>query len=166
MNRGRSERGRHRIWNRLQALSCQHRARRGAQTHGPRDHDLSRSRPLNWATQVPLCMYFLKSKEIFPKGPYLASLSLFIQCFISLASAFSFFNVYLFLRERDRARAGEGAETREGDTESETGSRLWAVCTEPNMGLELRNGEIVTWAEVGCSTYWATQVPWPVPFLH
>ena len=47
MNGGGSERGRHRIWNRLQALSCQHRAWRGARTHGPRDHDLSRSRPLN-----------------------------------------------------------------------------------------------------------------------
>ena len=41
------ERGRHRIWNRLQTLSCQHRARRGARTHGPWDRDLSRSRPLN-----------------------------------------------------------------------------------------------------------------------
>ena len=41
------ERGRHRIWNRLQALSCQHRARCGARTHGPRNHDLSQSRPLN-----------------------------------------------------------------------------------------------------------------------
>ena len=47
MNRGGSERGRHRIWNRPQALSCQHRARRGARTHGPWDHDLSRSRTLN-----------------------------------------------------------------------------------------------------------------------
>ena len=46
--RGRArERGRHRIWSRLQALSCQHRARCGAQTHGPRDHDLSWSRTLN-----------------------------------------------------------------------------------------------------------------------
>ena len=44
--RGR-ERGRHRIRNRLQALSCQHTARRGARTHGPWDHDLSRSRTLN-----------------------------------------------------------------------------------------------------------------------
>ena len=44
--RGR-ERGRHRIWNRLQALSHQPRARRGAQTHRLRDHDLSGSRPLN-----------------------------------------------------------------------------------------------------------------------
>ena len=48
MNGGGSERGRHRIWNRLQALSCQHRARRGSRTHGPPDHDLSRSRLLNW----------------------------------------------------------------------------------------------------------------------
>uniref|UniRef100_A0ABI8AGK9 Uncharacterized protein n=1 Tax=Felis catus TaxID=9685 RepID=A0ABI8AGK9_FELCA len=47
MNGGGSERRRHRIGNRLQALSCQHRARRGARTHGPRDHDLSRSWPLN-----------------------------------------------------------------------------------------------------------------------
>ena len=47
MSGGGSERGRHRIWNRLQALSCQHRARLGAWTHGPRDRDLSRSRPLN-----------------------------------------------------------------------------------------------------------------------
>ena len=47
MNGGGSERGRHRIWNRLQALSCQHSARRGARPQGLRDHDLSRSRPLN-----------------------------------------------------------------------------------------------------------------------
>ena len=44
--RGR-ERHTHRIRSRLQAPSCQHRARRGARTHRPRDHDLSRSRTLN-----------------------------------------------------------------------------------------------------------------------
>ena len=42
------ERGRHRIRSRLQGPSCQHRARRRAWTHGPWDHDLSRSQPLNW----------------------------------------------------------------------------------------------------------------------
>ena len=31
----------------IQALSCQHRAGSGAQTHGLRDHDLSQSRTLN-----------------------------------------------------------------------------------------------------------------------
>ena len=44
-------------------------------------------------------------------------------------------------------RVGGGAET-EGDTESEAGSRLCVVSTEPNMGLELMNCEIVTWAKV------------------
>ena len=44
--RGR-ERGRRRIQSRLQALSCQHRARHGARTHNLRDHDLSQGRMLN-----------------------------------------------------------------------------------------------------------------------
>ena len=70
---------------------------------------------------------------------------------------FFYFNVYLFLKERDRARVDE--EQREGDRESEAGSRLWAVSTEPDAGLELMNHEIMTWAEVRCSIDWATQVP-------
>ena len=41
------ERGRHGIWSKLQALNWQHRAQRGARTHRPWDHDLSRSRALN-----------------------------------------------------------------------------------------------------------------------
>ena len=54
---------------------------------------------------------------------------------------------------------GGGAE-REGDTESETGSRLWAIITpEPDAGLELTDREIVTWAEVSRLTDWATQAP-------
>ena len=46
-SRGGTERGKHRIWSRLQALSCQHRAWCGAQAHKLWDHDLSWSRPLN-----------------------------------------------------------------------------------------------------------------------
>ena len=38
---------------------------------------------------------------------------------------------------------GDGAE-REGDTESEAGSRLQAVSTEPDAGLKLTNHEIMT----------------------
>ena len=38
---------------------------------------------------------------------------------------------------------GGGAE-REGDTESETGSRFRAVSTEPNAGLQPMNYEIMT----------------------
>ena len=38
-----------------------------------------------------------------------------------------------------------GAEReREGDTESEAGSGLWAVSTEPDAGLEPTNREITT----------------------
>ena len=44
--------------------------------------------------------------------------------------------------ERDRVQAGEGQIERE--TESEAGSRLRAVRTEPDVGLELVNCEIMT----------------------
>ena len=38
--------------------------------------------------------------------------------------------------------SGGGTE-REGDTESEADSRLWAVSTEPDMGLELTDCKIM-----------------------
>ena len=38
-----------------------------------------------------------------------------------------------------------GGTEKEGDTESETGSRLRAISPEPDAGLELRDREIVTW---------------------
>ena len=38
---------------------------------------------------------------------------------------------------------GRGRET-EGDTESEAGSRLRAVSTEPDAGLKLTNREVMT----------------------
>ena len=38
-----------------------------------------------------------------------------------------------------------GGAEREGDTESETGSRLGDVSPEPDVGLELTDREIVTW---------------------
>ena len=52
-----------------------------------------------------------------------------------------------------------GGAEREGDTESETGSSLWAVSTEPDAGLKFTDGEIMTWAEVGRLTNQATQAP-------
>ena len=59
-----------------------------------------------------------------------------------------------------------GGSEREGDTELETGSRLWAVSREPDAGLELTDREIVTWAEVGRLTDWATQAPANCYFLN
>ena len=53
---------------------------------------------------------------------------------------------------------GEGQ--MDGDIESEAGSRLWAVSTEPNEGLKLKDLEIMIWTEVVHLTDWATQGPW------
>ena len=51
---GQRERGRHRLGNRLQALSHQPRARRGARTPEPRDRDLAEvGRLTDCATQAP-----------------------------------------------------------------------------------------------------------------
>ena len=58
-----------------------------------------------------------------------------------------------------------GGAEKEGDTESQAGSRLWAVSTEPDAGLQLMDCEIMTWAEVRRPTVWATQVPHPMFFL-
>ena len=59
-----------------------------------------------------------------------------------------FFFFFSFLRDS----MTEGEAEREGDTESEAGSRPQAVSTEPDLGLELTNHEIMTRAEVECLT--------------
>ena len=53
-----------------------------------------------------------------------------------------FFFLSLFICERQRVNGG-GAE-REGDPESEAGSRLRAVSAEPDAGLELTDRGITT----------------------
>ena len=58
------------------------------------------------------------------------------------------FSIYFWERE--------SARTREGDTESKAGSRLWAVSTEPDTGLESTNHKIMTEVKVGHLTHWAT----------
>ena len=77
---------------------------------------------------------------------------------------FSNFLMFIFERERETvsmwARLGRKTE---GDTESEAGSRVWDVSIEVNVGPELANSEIMTWAEVGCLTDWATQAPLLTP---
>ena len=74
---------------------------------------------------------------------------------ISLSNSFflfNLFNVYLFLRETEAECDWGRGRAQEGDTESEAGSRLRAVGTEPDTGLELTSREIMTRAEVGRST--------------
>ena len=67
--------------------------------------------------------------------------------------------MFNYFGDRERQSMKGGGAEREGGTESEAGSRLWAVSTEPDAGLELTDREIVTWAEVGRLTDWATQAP-------
>ena len=56
--------------------------------------------------------------------------------------SFEIFNVlFSFLRDTE---CEQGGTEREGDKESEVGSRLQAVSTEPDVGLEPTNCEIMT----------------------
>ena len=56
-------------------------------------------------------------------------------------------------------RESRGGADREGDTESEAGSRLQVISTEPKAGLELMNHKIMTSAKVRRLTDWTTQAP-------
>ena len=77
--------------------------------------------------------------------------------FFKFLFIFKFFLTFIYFweREREKQSASRGGAEREGDTESEAGSRLQAVSTEPDAGLELTDRETVTWAEVWRSTDWA-----------
>ena len=62
---------------------------------------------------------------------------------IPLKTYYIFFNVYLFLRQKETEHErGRGRERQ--NKESEAGSGLRAVSTEPDAGLELRDCEIMT----------------------
>ena len=52
--------------------------------------------------------------------------------------------MYSFLRDRETEHEWGRGRERDTHTESETGSRLRAVSTEPDAGLELMNLEITT----------------------
>ena len=66
----RSRERRYRIRSRLQALSCQHRARRGSWPHGSRDHDVSRSWTLNRLSHpgAPKHLLFKEDHLCLPKS--------------------------------------------------------------------------------------------------
>ena len=63
-----------------------------------------------------------------------------------------FFKIFIF--ERESEHVGRRAE-REGRQRIRSG--LCANSRDPDVGLELTNCEIKTWAKVRCSTDWATQ---------
>ena len=75
-------------------------------------------------------------KEILRGTGIFTSLSLYVSVFL-------FLNVYLFLRDRERKSTNGGGAERERERDR-IPSRLHAIGTEPDSGLELTNREIVT----------------------
>ena len=69
--------------------------------------------------------------------------------------------IYVWRRERqtDRQGVSGGRAEREEDTESEAGSRIWAVSPEPDAEIKPIDHKIMTWAKVGRLTDGATQAP-------
>ena len=67
--RGR-ERRKHKIWSRLQALSCQLRVQNGAQIYELRDHDLSQSQTLNQLSHLGTPKYIFLFAVISSLLPY------------------------------------------------------------------------------------------------
>ena len=66
--------------------------------------------------------------------------------------------MFIYFWERERNSMSRVGAEREGGTKLEAGYRLWAVRTQPQVGLEPTNREIKTWAKVRHLTDWATQV--------
>ena len=89
--------------------------------------------------------------------------SYYLYSFKKLCYLKKFFLTFIYFWDRERQRMNRGGSER-GRPESETGSRLWAVSTEPDAGLELMDHEIMTWAEVGPLTDWAPQAPQTLTF--
>ena len=106
---------------------------------------------LLWALKTQIHAFFL------PLQFQTHLLTIFLLSFIYFKKFLMFICLFIWERQRQN-ESGLGAE-REEDTESEAGSRLRAVSTETDVGLEPTSWEIMTWAEVGRSTSWATQVP-------
>ena len=67
--------------------------------------------------------------------------------------------MFIYFCERERQSASGGGAEREGDAEAKAGSKLWAVSSQPDVGLEPMDHKIMTRAKVWRSIDWATQVP-------
>ena len=68
------------------------------------------------------------------------------------------FNIYLLLGGETEYKQGRGRER--GRCRIQTDSRLQlSAQTDPDVGLEPTNCEIIIWATVGCLTNWGTQAP-------
>ena len=69
---------------------------------------------------------------------------------------FFFLSLFIYFESERKHKLERGRERWERER---TPSRPRTVSVGPDAGLELTNYEITTWAQVGRSTAWATQVP-------
>ena len=66
-----------------------------------------------------------------------------LLCIYFIIIIFNFLT-FIYFWDRERQSTNGGGAEREGDTESEAGSKLRAISPGPDAGLELTNREIVT----------------------
>ena len=109
--------------------------------------------------------------ETYDPYPMLPSLSpLTSSCPVGLAQhwtrsgSYFFFLIFfstffIYFWDREKQSMNGGAE-REGDTASETGSRLPAISPEPDTGLKLTDREIVTWLKSDAQPTAPPRRPW------
>ena len=78
-----------------------------------------------------------------PRGVLLVtSRTVVFHCEVSFYDAVDL--TFIYFGDRERQSMNRGGAEREGDAESETGSRLRAVSPEPDAGFEPTDHEIVT----------------------
>ena len=116
--------------------------------------DAQLTEPLKCPNLYPVFIYWTRFLQLLKLSVSKGELLIFLS-----AHLFSFLNFLLtFIYYWETQSVSRGRVERGGDTESEVGSRLQAVSTEPDAELELPNYKIMTWAEVRRLTDWATQV--------
>ena len=98
------------------------------------------------------------TNEYFPRKDNVINVNQ-ILFFNSILFIYLFLYLFSFEKQWDKAWAGEGQRQEETQNLKQTPGFEKAVSTEPDAGLEPMNCEIMTWAEVGRSTNWATQAP-------
>ena len=84
--------------------------------------------------------------------------SILVSCMLMFSHWMQARLIFVYFSERDGQTEWEQGRGRQR-ARHRIWSRLRAVSTEPNVGLEPINREIMAWAKVGCSTDWAPQAP-------
>ena len=110
---------------------------------------------MRWETEVRRGQSVVRAGSRLEAGPPDLLLYSVFALYTGVVKVFFFKFIYLFWeREHEWAQAGEGQ--KEGDG---IPSRLCAISTEPDVGLEPTNCEIMTWAKIKCQTRHRLSLP-------